>query len=149
LHLREKALEWLLRLEDDSSQATRKAFFEWCEQSREHVQAFLEVTVLDRQLDSIDPNETSDIETLIDQCRRSPYKNVVARDDSIPGPSIDTATRWRRMGWGLAAALAGLLLCLPMLWFLGQPAPAYTTRAGEQRSIKLEDGSVVYLNTRS
>src|SRR5262245_1767145 len=100
LHIEEAAMEWLLRLESDSSLECRRAFRNWCEKSRDHVQAFLEVTVLDRQLDRIDPQGRVDIDALINEVRAAASENIVALGNRPAAASYHTSIRWRRIGQG-------------------------------------------------
>jgi transmembrane sensor len=55
-----------------------------------------------------------------------------------------------RKGWGLAAAV--VLAAAVAFWLVApitRGAETYLTAVGEQRSVKLKDGSVIYLNTDS
>ncbi len=150
--IQEQALQWLLRLEEDESTQCRKAFLEWCEQSRDHVQAFLEVTVLDRQLNEIDLPEAVDIEALIEDCRKSSAAAAVANILPLePRPQMHTSRSpapRRRLGWAMAASLAVGLVGYASFTLISGNSD-YRTQIGEQRSVKLTDGSVIHLNTRS
>lgn len=152
LELEEQALEWLLQLESDDGSECRQRFLAWCEQSPAHVQAFLEVTALDRQLERIDAEGKVDLEALIRECRGDRPENVVAFGAATAGSSPTPSARRRRVGgrvWALAAALAIAVVAAGVWRVAVAPAPSYVTQVGEQRSIKLSDGSVIYLNTDS
>jgi len=65
-------------------------------------------------------------------------------------PALSTE-RWPRAGWTpvrALAACAALVLLFLGGWFYWRD-PGLTTRAGEQRTMTLEDGTRVYLNTAS
>jgi transmembrane sensor len=159
MRLEEQALEWLLRLESDESPRCHREFLEWCEQSRAHVQAFLEATALDRQLDralvDIDAEAGADVvgeidlEALIEEVRASRPENVLAFSAPSPDSTQGVVSRKRRIGLPVAAVLAGILATVAAWRAALPPSPIYVTQVGEQRSIKLSDGSMVHLNTHS
>jgi transmembrane sensor len=65
-------------------------------------------------------------------------------DEPIPMPKQPTPLRWKALG------IAAALLCLGLgLWYQLTRAPVYTTEFGEQRSVRLVDGSTVELNSRT
>ena len=71
---------------------------------------------------------------------------------SVPVPGVPRMTRWkeepRRRQWSLAAALL-LLLCGLAGWITWRAwvGPSYTTGIGEQRVVRLDDGTRLSLNT--
>src|SRR5690606_22885018 len=73
-------------------------------------------------------------------------ENVVALEGPVVRP-VQRTSRWK--SWALAAALAGAALVAWQQLPLMNGAELYHTRLGEQRSFKLDDGSILYLNTQS
>ena len=54
------------------------------------------------------------------------------------------------LGFSVAAAIAAVLLSTLIIMHFRRPdLPVYATEAGEQRSVRLPDGSTVELNSRS
>lgn len=153
--LDEQAADWLLRLEFEPSEATERAFRSWLESSADHMQALLEMTAVDRNLTGLDANRTIDLERLVADLRAEGAATVVtlqeplashAEDSSSP-PSATWAARWRVPA--IAAAFACVCVVLALLVGPRLGTTSYATTIGEQRSVKLDDGSIVQLNTRS
>lgn len=153
--LDEQAAEWLLRLEFEPSEATERAFRAWLEGSADHMQALLEMTAVDRNLTGLDANRIIDLERLIADVRAEGTATVVALPDSVSSRAEDSsspppptlAARWRVPA--IAAAFAGVCVVVAMLVGPRLGTTSYATTIGEQRSMKLDDGSIVQLNTRS
>jgi transmembrane sensor len=61
-------------------------------------------------------------------------------EDSQPPPAA-----YRHMRW--VAGFAALVLTAALGWWALNSGPTYSTEVGEQRTVRLEDGSVLYLNT--
>jgi transmembrane sensor len=145
------AAYWLATLSDEScSDAERQQFSEWLRASTRNVEEFLSLSTLTRVASrhgEVWPDRT--VESLIAEARAS--SNVAALESRRAGGG---ATRMRRaLPWLMAASIAfvaigGTLMASSERW-MSWVDPAYRTAVGEQRSITLEDGSVVELNTRS
>lgn len=144
------AAYWLATLSDEScSDAERQQFSEWLRASTRNVEEFLRLSTLTRAASrhaELWPDRS--VESLIAQAQAS--SNVATLEARHTGGS---ATRTRRaLPWLLAASIAfvaiGVFLASGTRWqsWFDQ---SYQTAVGEQRSITLEDGSVVVLNTRS
>jgi transmembrane sensor len=143
------AAHWLAVLSDENcTDQERQQFFEWLRASTHHVDEFLRLSTLARYATRRELWPTDSVESLVAAARAS--TNVTAlRTGSVPGTDAGRR-RWlpHAIAAGAAIAVIGaLLLSGPRL--LGLFDPTYTTQIGEQRSITLEDGSVVELNSRS
>jgi len=145
------AAYWLATLSDEScSDIEREQFSQWLRASTRNVEEFLRLSTLMRRA-SGQGGLWSDrsVESLIAEARAS---SNVATLPSRRGS--DSSTRLRRaLPWLIAASIAfvaigGAFMTSNTQWksWLGS---GYQTAMGEQRSIALEDGSVVELNTRS
>jgi len=68
---------------------------------------------------------------------------------TAPGSSDASTGKPRRSAWriGIAAGIAAFAVGWLAMTFLPQRAQTYTTAVGDQKAIKLSDGSVVHLNT--
>jgi len=146
------AAYWLATLSDEScTDAERQQFSEWLRASTRNVEEFLKVSTLARvasQRSALWPDRT--VESLIADARAS--SNVAALESNRASGDV-TRTR-HRVPWLMAAAVAFVAIGAAFVtsnvpWKAWVAGPAYQTALGEQRSITLEDGSVVELNTRS
>lgn len=142
----EQASEWLTALEDGLEPRERTAFAAWLSESPLHVRDFLNATAVDRLLERIDRDRRIDIEAI----RGSIRGNVL----SLAERSVERSKRRVRWQWAAgaaAAAAAAVFAAVAGFWLaFGSGAwQGYVTAVGEQRSVELEDGSVVHVNTRS
>lgn len=150
----EEAVSWLLELEEDGSPECRAEFKSWLERSPSHMNEFLLVTAAYRELDGVDSQRRIDIAGHLRELQKGRLDNVhiLPRDVSWRIASTsnhiaqDHGSRRPLRGW-IAASI--VLCALAWQWSFPLGAERYETGVGEQRSIKLADGSVVQLNTRS
>lgn len=160
------AAEWLATLTDAScTESERQHFVEWLKLSNLHVNEFLRISALTQRLtrsklwprheiDELIAQATSAqdvVSTLPDSARRSPLEG----DPSVHKPRNERsrpASRFR-LGWWITACVVPTVAMLAFLLVkldpLGWASGTYATSIGELRSITLEDGSVVELNTSS
>lgn len=148
-HARQCAAHWLSVLSDeDCTEAERRQFFAWLRSSGQHVDEFLRLSRLAGRMNERELWPDADVAELIAAAKASGEGNVTALDFS---PDV-VASRPRRtlMRWSLAAAIACVFVVVGLIAVRGQWfVPEYVTAVGEQRSITLEDGSVVELNSQS
>jgi transmembrane sensor len=116
---------------------------EWLSESRRHVQHYLMMVALDRELESIDAERNWNLNV----AAATSTQNVIPLTSS-PAPALRQTHRHRRL-WTYAAALVASLLLLVGFYALMSRERQFATAVGEQRAIELEDGSVVHLNTQS
>lgn len=129
-----QAQDWFARLRaPDCGPAERSAFERWRAADARHAEAY------------------ADLEDVWDLTAE-----LAAEDTAIAAAARHARSQvqpgWvRRHRWPLLATAAALVLALGLGWRFGLPedAPAqrYATAAGEQRSLALEDGSRVVLDT--
>ena len=170
LSIPEQAAHWWVILHSEgASGADHREFGEWVARSPERVEAYLQTARLMHALESPSVRwPTTPAEQLIREAKQaspeplqllnrgvSPSPQSSARrratDDPGAGPPAGYSRVWewplrRRTLWGAAAA--ALAICA-VGWNLLTGPQVYQTRFGEQRSILLEDGSRVTLNTAS
>lgn len=148
MNLTEDAAGWLVRLEHDPTPQCRAEFAAWLRHSPTHMEEFLSVTAAYKELDGLEALGDFDL-------KAAPLPNIVTLEKSRPPVDLrwmnaqsarPERTRWKIAGLAAAllAAIFGVDYALP-----GLSSPDYSTATGEQRSIKLDDGSVIQLNTRS
>ena len=136
--------------------ATRAAFTEWLRTSPVHVQEYLAVAVLSRDLPAATNNPQASLESLL-EAARADVDNVVSlapvrRTPARVSPALPRA-RWSS-NWSLAAAAAMVLVVCGAIWSMrdgdrfGLPK-TYSTAHGELSVRQLPDGSVLHLNTDS
>jgi transmembrane sensor len=118
----------------------------WLGESRRHVQHYLMMVALDRELATLDAEGKWDLGSN----EASSNHNVVPmpRTASTP-PSAPSQRRW--LGAVAAALVASVLAIAGIYYGLGwhPGSREFSTALGEQRVVELDDGSVVHLNTQS
>jgi transmembrane sensor len=141
---------WAVFHDEEATAADHREFAEWVARSPERVEAYLEVARLQQGLSS--PGvcwPATPAEILIREARAAP-------DDVLrmPGGSMAPAATSRRgaptfrMRFAMSLA-AALLIGVGTAWFILTSPEVYATKFGEQRSIRLDDGSRITLNTSS
>src|SRR5258706_383451 len=137
---------WLLLNSDDATSADHRAFSEWVTRSPERVKAYLQCARLAKALKSENirwPDTPG--ETLIRQALQSVPEAVPLRAEQAR-PVLSTVRRTRPLRWAMAVMAIALTVALSVFFLIPQ---RYGTGIGEQRSVVLNDGSVITLNTAS
>lgn len=146
--LAQRAAEWIETLKS-GDERDRAAFVEWLRQSKLHVEQYLELVAIERELQRLDPAVGEDVNELLK--RIAP--NVVPLKPAGPVQHQIAGISGRRRIWGVAAALAAsIALCgVGILWRIEalKLRHEFTTAVGEQRTLSLDDGSLVTLNVAS
>ena len=150
----EEAAEWFVEWRGaPPSKAGKARFTEWLAESPVHVEEYLAIAQIYGALPNVDPGAVSDVEAFVDDTVIALHGSSAAmerRGDPVPVGDVSRSRRpW--VGWGLAA---GILVAVVSagFFYIGAIRNAtieYTTGLGEQRSILLDDGSMVSLNTES
>ncbi|HEY4214152.1 MAG TPA: FecR domain-containing protein [Steroidobacteraceae bacterium] len=155
--LGEEAADWLLHMESDEvhpgdgytdTVSRDAAFREWCSRSPRHLQMFLETCEADYQTRKLDPQRRLNIQVILE----NRTADVIALPRS--GKSSQTTepishrfrAHWLRNAWAAAAAVVAVAIGV-LIPVLRAPSQELTTALGEQRTAKLSDGSMVYMNT--
>jgi transmembrane sensor len=153
----EQASEWFVANDDASAPpAEAAALNEWLRASPVHVEEFLGVAALARDLRGAASGPEFAVEALLERAHtegetpaRFPARTLFAAVEKVPTP------RWR---WAVTlAGAAGVAILGGLLWKLmavpvATPATAtlrFATRHGEQRTYRLADQSILHLNTDS
>jgi transmembrane sensor len=152
-----QAAEWLQIMKANPSSEDNEAFTAWMTASPLHVKEWLLISMLDRELTEPAALRKFDVDAAI--AKASLSGNVVSLT-SLPVP--DARLRARRgihaqpsSSWLLryaAASFAVVVLSAGALSLVRSQLASsieYATAIGEQRSIKLSDGSVLTLDPRS
>jgi transmembrane sensor len=140
----QEASDWVVknREGDLDAQETRR-FDTWLRESPQHVRAYLEISSIWEDVSSLDPSWNVGAEELIAGARAK--ENVLQYPDP-PAPGAAPSLVTRRGAWYALAALVSFLAL--GAWFYSQ-RNTFSTDVGEQRSIVLNDGSTIELNSRS
>jgi len=138
-----RAAEWLevLRMERKEEYP---AFMQWITESPRHMDEFLKLLALSREARGVLHAADFDKSALLAQISPQVTEFQASSKRMVRGPD-ETA---RRVGWMAAAVLAIVVAALWVYTDLSQ-WKRYTTDVGEQRTISLADGSLVYLNAKS
>lgn len=123
-------------------------FYEWLRRSPEHMQVYLEIAEGWSELPTSDPHEKLDLQAIIQRARQSEDDNVVPlQQDAVVLPR--SRSQFRVRGWAVIA-MASLAIVVGLLsWALVIEADTYRTGVGEQRLVRLPDGSTLELNAKS
>lgn len=152
-----EAAEWFATLSDGGeSTEERQSFVAWLRRSNLHVEEFLRVSGLARELSRPSLWPAVSREELIAQALASTDGIVEIgrsrRTNEPVGRVRPSRARWARP-WLLTMAAVSAAAALAVVVFVPRwsvwNGTRYTTSVGEMRSIVLADGSVVELNTRS
>jgi transmembrane sensor len=136
--------------------AARVDFTEWLRASPVHVQEYLAVAVLSRDLPAATNNPQASLESLL-AAARADADNVVsltpARAAAVRAIPAPARARWSAT-WPLAAAASLVLVICAALWSVRDGDPfglpkTYSTVHGELSVRALPDGSLLHLNTDS
>lgn len=143
----EQAAEWLVAIDDVGlDAAAKREFLAWLKQSPDHIREFLQLSALHVEL-AQNPELNQTIDTLVAAARA----DVIALPDETTNKRPTRSASGRRPLWSAAAVLlVGIALATGVWLSNTSPTEAvYQTELGEQRSIALDDGSVIVLNTLS
>lgn len=140
----EEAAQWLIDLEDEAT-PDMAGFAAWLAASPRHVEEFLLASAVWHEGDALDDERRIDVERLLEEARVNVHplrtRLLSARGSRVVGPA-------GRIGL-VAAAAAILAMCVTLWVGFAARGTQYVTGIGEQRALRLADGSTVTLNTRS
>jgi len=153
--IREEAATWLIEFRtDETDPGMRERFTQWLRTSPEHVRAYLQLFALWEDASDYDSARKLDVESLVALARAD--GNVVALEPSSSrhhirnsAPALPLTTARIAFRFRAAAAVLASVLIAAGAWFVHRQGQSFTTGLGEQRSIRLQDGSSVELNALS
>jgi transmembrane sensor len=167
----EQAAEWLVELTEPGAggleEERRRRFMAWLKRSPQHIEEFLALAMLQQDLAG-QPVPLAKIVADLKAAGPAPpeplFGNVAAGSATTapaaaaslrPGRELAgerAARRGRARRWlafAAAAGVAAIAVALVQFTLVDAPAVRHATVLGEQRSVALDDGSVVMLNTLS
>jgi transmembrane sensor len=157
----EQAAEWLVA-NDEASLGTEDAaaLVAWFRASPVHVEEFLGVAGVARDLRACGTDPDCSVDALVERARAegsSPVRSLVSR--TITDTGDQPLRRWRFAYPAVAVALVAAATLGLWQWSMrpslqisaGAQAAAlhFATRHGEQRSVRLSDNTILHLNTDS
>jgi transmembrane sensor len=140
--IEEKACHWLAKMTSGSiSDEERKALAHWLDQDERHRRAYEETEALWQQLGQL-------------ASRPLPRLSADAKPghvavSTLPAPRSLSSRRRRRRRFMATAACVALIAVAASIHLMPYWLADYTTQSGEIRTIALEDGSMIHLNTAS
>ena len=161
----QEAATWFVEFnEGDVGQPGREAFIAWLKASPDHIRAYLQVSAHWEDAGALSNASVPSIDDLVLLAREPttgkviPIAGVRPDDDAKLAASVERLAdelpqvsarthRFRRQL--LAASVAIAMIGASGLYWFEQERGIYTTEVGEQRSIRLSDGSTVDLNAHS
>jgi transmembrane sensor len=155
----EQAADWLVADDEGLDARESAALAAWLKASPIHVEEFLRVSVIARDLREARTDPDYSLETVLAQARSEDDTPVRPLWPRVVAPvSGMSSRRWLTAAVAMAAVVA-LSLGLPSLWSVRPVAPVpisvptttlhFETGHGEQLSRRLADNSVLHLNTDS
>jgi transmembrane sensor len=150
-----EASAWFIEFRaGDVNGESRLHFMEWLRRSPEHIQAYLEVSGAWSELPASDPEGKIDIASWITRARDEADVIVLSPGSPLPRPTPtppQPSMSWRspRRAMLATAALVVFAAVTFLVWTGKDAGVSYSTAVGEQRTIRLADGSTVELNARS
>jgi transmembrane sensor len=149
----EEAVSWYLANRESPTMEQRSQFAQWLRTSPLHVEEYLGISQLARDLPAAAADPELAVDALVAQARADAGGSIHhLAQPPRPARSASTYTHWRRV----AAAAAMLLALFGLRWWFGggetppQPAASVThfqTRRGEERTQALPDATILRLNT--
>ena len=151
----DQAAAWFVANREAPGAAAGEEFLQWLRNSPMHVEEYLGVTQVARDLMACAPQAQSSIDALVERARREADSVVQPLDAPAPRRREPQAAHW-----GLLAAAAAIVAAIgvaTLLWQRTAPVPApvaatelrLQTRHGEQLTRRLSDSSVLHVNTDS
>ncbi|MET0532806.1 MAG: FecR family protein [Steroidobacter sp.] len=140
----QEASTWFVTFRgQDVSASDSQEFHEWLKRSPEHIRAYLEIA--QTYADIPVPEATRTPDELIAWATSSSEFNVVPLNrEQLHGERTQTRSNL----WRAAIAASIVAFAITGAWFHAE-RNTYSTGIGEQRSITVQDGSIVELNARS
>jgi len=151
--INEEAARWFVEFRSgDIDASARRQFDAWVRASPEHLRAFIEIAALWGHSAAADPQRRFPVESLVASAaeegnvvRLEVHSNSGERSrPAPPGPSWE----FTRRTMAVAAVLLLVVSIVAGSLLLGRDT-TYSTAVGEKRSLRLSDGSILTLNSRS
>ncbi len=154
-----QAAEWFVANRADPSAREREDFAAWLKTSPVHVEEYLGLAVIARDLREIGADPQSSVDAMVARARATEDEPIRPLWPRILGTARDALSPRRHAAAMTLAVFAVLSLGLLAWWNFGRAPRAlapeavatlrFETGHGEQQTRRLPDGSVLHLNTDS
>ena len=149
----QRAAEWFVAHRAGTlDEGARAAFFSWLKTSPVHVEEYMRITAVERALTAVADNPEVVLEDLLEQARADREVTVLDSGFRTSDPPRPPAANRR---WFLLAIAMGLSVAIAC-WLGGSgvtlghvASKTYATTHGIQSTWRLDDGSVLHLNSDS
>lgn len=158
----EEASHWAMLLDDgDLNEEQRSELTNWLLKSPVHVDEFLQASAIFDLLSEVDDKKEISLDSLLKRINNSDDKISGIHTDKLetnervqnkPSRNNSATRTWLAMAASIIASVF-LVYQFNSPFFTGKDTPnlhsliSYKTELGEQRSVTLVDGSIIYLNT--
>ncbi|HEY6922796.1 MAG TPA: FecR domain-containing protein [Steroidobacteraceae bacterium] len=150
--LSSEAIDWFLKFQESArGKPPPRGFSEWLVRSPEHIQEYLDIACVWDVL-NVPPEGEYETAALIEAMKgHHEPDNIVRLQDRFgtrPRPlhTQPLPPRSKSATWAACALLVSGVLLAYVRWI---SATEFSTHIGEQHSVTLQDGSVIFLNTDS
>jgi transmembrane sensor len=150
----EDAAAWFIENRGPLDRQTQTAFMAWLKTSPVHVEEYLHIAAMARDLPAAADDPSLDVESLL--ARVSEGENILLLDPPAGRRPAPPRAHLRGRHWPIVAGAAFLLLLVAVtaIWWTREswrvePTLTYRTAHAEQRVQPLPDGSILHLNTDS
>ena len=152
----QQAGDWFVANQAGTLDASeRAAFVAWLKASPLHVEEYLGIALVARDLPAATNDPRVSVEALLSEALADKDENVVTLDHPLPerGPPAKRSIAARTWAYAAPFAAAAVVVLALLFWvrdgeFLGLPK-TYRTAHGEQNAWRLPDGTLLHLNTDS
>jgi transmembrane sensor len=153
----EQAADWFMANRGEPSVREREDFADWLKASPLHVEEYLGIAAIARELPEAGSASESSIDSIVDRARAAENEPIRPLWPRIPETTRDSVlSRWRTAAVTFAA-FAMLSIGLLAWWNFGRASRGlapdtiatlhFQTQHGEQQTRRLPDGSILHLNT--
>ena len=135
-----------------ADESVRAEFTDWLKASPRHVREFMFMEALDAAAIDVDPDRELELATDLsggDEDSRPSSLPVSRAEPSVLGAPLRVTSLSRRWATSLGLAAAMLVCVVAGSYWWMNVRNTYVTDVGEQRSVRLPDGSMMHLNTDS
>jgi transmembrane sensor len=148
--IREQATHWFVRHREGAlTPDERQQYLAWLRASPRHVQAYLNLIALTAKLPEALAGLDIDAEELARQVSQSPHEAERALFRNAPNPPSHSPQHrnFARPALAFAVLIALSIGLGAAAWLTYSAPPSFIAEAGQQRLVKLEDGSTAHLNS--
>lgn len=149
-----EAVDWFLQFQETAvNEPDREGFSEWLLRSPAHVEEYLQVSS-SWYLVNAGTDGAAEADALVSAAKaHHENDNVVSLPSrsarGAPPASVETGQAHSRGTWWMAMAATLVSGALGVTYLKWQSPMIFETAVGKQDSFKLQDGSVIFLNTNS